>query len=136
MVRRRRSAPTATPSWVENYAYGGHFAWIWTPAGGVQPIGTDSRESFTALDVSDDGKTVIGFTSHNRPFIWRQGKGTFYMLNFLRSRGAVIPDGFRMTTNSVISANGNIIYGWGFNADLLIEMFKVDLKAPAALPRR
>jgi uncharacterized membrane protein len=117
-----------------NYAYGGHFAWIWTPATGVQPIGTDSRESFTALDVSDDGKTVIGFTSHNRPFIWRQGKGTFYMLNFLRSRGAVIPDGFRMTTNSVISANGNIIYGWGFNADLLIEMFKVDLNASAAGP--
>jgi uncharacterized membrane protein len=119
-----------------NYSYLGHFAWIWTPADGVQPIGTDSRENFTALDVSDDGKTVVGFTDHNRPFIWRKGKGAFYFLNFLRSRGAVIPDGFRMIAASLISGDGNIIYGWGYNADLLVEMFKVELNAPAASSQR
>jgi uncharacterized membrane protein len=114
-----------------NYAYGGHFAWIWTPANGVQPIGIETRESFTALDVSDDGKTVIGFTDHKRPFIWYNGRGSF-LRSFLLSRGAVIPDGFRTFVANVISADGNIIYGWGLNGDLLIEMFKVELNAPAA----
>jgi len=119
-----------------NYGYLGHDAWIWHPDTGVQPIGRPSRESFTALDVSDDGQTVVGFTSHSRPFVWREGKGTFYFLNFLRSRGAVVPDGFRMIAASTISADGNIVYGWGFNADFLVEMFKAELKTPAAGPNR
>ncbi len=115
-----------------NYGYLGHDAWIWTHAAGVQPIGRPSRESFTAVDVSDDGKTVVGFTSHSRPFVWRAGKGTFYFLDFLRSRGAVVPDGFRMIAATTISADGNIVYGWGFNADSLVEMFKAELNTPAA----
>lgn len=117
-----------------NYGYLGHDAWIWRPNTGVQPIGRPSRESFTALDVSDDGKTVVGFTSHSRPFVWREGKGAFYFLDFLRSRGAVVPDGFRMVSAGTISADGNIVYGWGFNADLLIEMFKAELNTSAAGP--
>ncbi len=114
-----------------NFGYLGHSAWIWTPANGVQPIGMDGRESFTALDVSDDGKTVIGFTDHKRPFIWHNGKGSF-MRSFVLSRGGVIPDGFRMFVANVISADGNTIYGWGINADSLIEMYKIELNAPAA----
>ena len=124
-----------------NYGYLGHDAWIWTPATGVQPIGLPSRESFTARDVSDDGKTVIGFTTHNRPFTWRAGSvetrhkhGTRYLLDFLRSRGAVVPDGFRMVAANVISADGNIVYGWGFNADLRVEMFKAELDTSATGP--
>jgi uncharacterized membrane protein len=112
-----------------NYGFLGHDAWIWQPATGVQPIGLPSPESFTALDVSDDGRTVVGFTSHNRSFIWRANKGTFYFKNLIRSRGAIVPDGWRLQVASVVSADGNTIYGWGFNPDRLIEMYKVVLKA-------
>jgi hypothetical protein len=45
----------------------------------------------------------------------------------LRSRGAVVPDGWHLIAASLISADGNTIYGWGFNPDNLIEMYKVVL---------
>jgi uncharacterized membrane protein len=118
------------------YAFG-EGAWIWQPEAGVRPILPErifGEGSLTALDVSDDGKIVVGFSTNNRAFIWRKGAGARNLITFLRSRGAVVPDGWHLIAASLISADGNTIYGWGFNPDNLVEMFKVELNAPAARP--
>jgi hypothetical protein len=41
-----------------------------------------------------------------------------------------VPEGWNLNVASLISADGNTIYGWGFNPDGLIEMFKVELNTP------
>ena len=111
-------------------------AWIWRPATGVQLIGKQRTVGYTALDVSDDGKTAVGFTTegdqgrHNRAFLWRDGKGIILLTKFLADHGIVVPEGWNLNVASLISADGTTIYGWGFNPDGLVEMFKVDLNAP------
>jgi hypothetical protein len=55
------------------------------------------------------------------------GKEARDLLMFLKSRGAVVPDGWRLIVANLISADGNIIYGWGLNPDNLVEMYKVVL---------
>ena len=110
-----------------NYGYLNQQAWIWQPNTGVQAIGPINQGSLTALDVSDDGKIVVGFSSNSRAFIWRKGKEARNLITFLKSRGAVVPDGWHLVAASLISADGNTIYGWGFNPDNLIEMYKVVL---------
>ena len=110
-----------------NYSYLNQQAWIWQPDTGVQPIGPIDRGSLTALDVSDDGKIVVGFSTNNHAFVWRKGKGARDLIKFLKYRGAVVLDGWHLIAASLISADGNTIYGWGFNPDNLIEMYKIVL---------
>ena len=111
----------------------GRGAWIWRPATGVQLIGKGRGVGFTALDVSDDGRTAIGFTTegdqgrHNRAFIWRDGKGVILLTKFLADHGIVVPEGWSLNVASLISADGATVYGWGFNPDGLVEMYKVVL---------
>ena len=51
-----------------NYALG-DYAWIWQPQiGGVRPI--SGKGSLTALDVSDDGNVVVGFSSPVRALLF------------------------------------------------------------------
>jgi uncharacterized membrane protein len=113
-----------------NTIVGGRFAfgkdaWIWQPQTGVLPI--SGGGSLIALDVSDDGKVVVGFSNNDRAFIWRKGKEARNLITFLRRRGAVVPDGWQLIAASLISADGNTIYGWGFNPDNRIEMYKAVL---------
>ena len=112
-------------------------AWIWGASTGVTPIGMSTNgESFTALDVSDDGNIVVGFVRKGQflesGFIWRDRKGPFRLDVFVNRRGAVVPAGWNLNVASLISADGKTIYGWGFNPDNLVEMFKIDLNAPSA----
>jgi uncharacterized membrane protein len=108
----------------------GEDAWIWQPQIGVRPIFGEG--SLTALDVSDDGNVVVGFSSFissQSAFICltSKAKEARDLLTFLKSRGAVVPDGWRLIAANLISADGNIIYGWGLNPDNLVEMYKVVL---------
>ena len=108
-------------------------AWIWRPATGVERI-WDRGKSLTLLDVSDDGKTAVGFTregahgGHQRAFIWRDGKGVILLTKYLADHGVVVPEGWDLNVASLISADGTTVYGWGFNPDNLVEMFKVELR--------
>jgi uncharacterized membrane protein len=114
----------------EGYGFGDK-AWVWRPATGVQKIGKRTGVGFTALDVSDDGKTAVGFTTEGRDeraFIWRDGKGVILLTKFLADHGVVVPEGWDLTVASLISSDGGTIYGWGFNPDNLVEMFKVNLR--------
>jgi uncharacterized membrane protein len=125
-----------------NYNWGGVEAWMWRAQSGVVPIGQGTaggnKGHFTALDVSDNGRVVVGYSLKGfstRAFIWRSGSGTAYLDKLLANRGAIVPDGWRLSTASIVSADGNTIYGWGFNPDNLIEMYKVVLDAPADRPQ-
>jgi hypothetical protein len=94
----------------------------------VRPIFGEG--SLTALDVSDDGKVVVGFSSKSAFICFASstvGKEARDLLTFLKSRGAVVPDGWRLIVANLISADGNIVYGWGLNPDNLVEMYKVVL---------
>jgi uncharacterized membrane protein len=120
----------------------GEDAWIWQPQiGGVRPIFGEG--SLTALDVSDDGRVVVGFSSSfpsQSAFICltSKAKEALDLLTFLKSRGVVVPDGWSLSAANLISADGNIIYGWGLNPDNLVEMYKVVLDltpTPTPTPR-
>ncbi|MBA3608898.1 MAG: hypothetical protein H0W43_10400 [Chthoniobacterales bacterium] len=52
----------------------------------------------------------------------------------MKRRGVTVPDGWHLSVANVISADGQTIYGWGFNPNHLIEMYKVVLNAPATSP--
>jgi uncharacterized membrane protein len=117
------------------YAFGPQ-AWIWRDGEGVSPIGRNGGD-WVAVDVSDDGRVVVGLVRRgfsSGAFIWGKGSGASSLVTFITNRGAVVPAGWELTVASLISADGNTIYGWGFNPDGLIEMFKVELNAPAARP--
>jgi uncharacterized membrane protein len=115
----------------------GNSAWIWRPQTGVQPIevfGGGNDAMLTALDVSDNGKKVVGFARKGpktRAFVWVNERGGFFLDTFLANQGVVVPPGWNLNVASLISADGNTIYGWGFNPDDLIEMYKVTLNTPA-----
>lgn len=108
-------------------------AWIWRSATGVERI-NQWRKSLVLLDVSDDGRTAVGFTREGskkrfqRAFLWRDGRGPVLLTKYLADRGVVVPEGWNLSVANVISTDGNTVYGWGFNPDNLVEMFKVELK--------
>ena len=108
-------------------------AWIWHSATGVERI-WERGKSLILLDVSDNGKTAVGFTRegphrrHQRAFLWKDRKGGILLTEYLADRGVVVPEGWDLQVASLISADGTTVYGWGFNPDNLVEMFKVVLK--------
>ena len=118
------------------YDFGHDGAWIWRPGNGCQTDRDEqrTRRSLISLDVSDDGKTAVGFTRRTGlkrtaclPLERRQRR-RFSLTKYLADHGVVVPDGWDLNVASLISADGNTVYGWGFNPDNLIEMFKVELR--------
>ena len=112
-----------------NYGYAGHQAWIWREGENVIPIGRNGADH-VAVDVSDDGGVVVGFVRRgftSDAFIWGKRNGTSSLYSYITNRGAVVPAGWQLSVASLVSPDGRTIYGWGFNPDNLIEMFKVEL---------
>ena len=121
----------------------GSSAWIWRSKQGVQPLGMNATSeqagapvpaapaAYIATDVSDDGRIAVGNVRAgitNRACLWRRGKNqTFFLDDFIKRRGAVVPEGWSLNSASVISADGKTVYGWGINPNGQIEMFKVVL---------
>lgn len=125
-----------------NYDFGSK-AWIWRPNTGVLPLETTAPASdapaspaaYVALDVSDNGKVVVGFVRagfDTRAWIWRRKQGRVIFLDdFIKQRGAIVPEGWSLSSAALVSADGKTVYGWGVNPDNAIEMFKVVLNSPA-----
>ncbi len=119
------------------YANFGHSAWISREGEGVSPLGGGKqgrrKRTYFALDVSNDGQIVVGFIRgghfKERAFLWRDHKGVL-LQDFIVNQGAVVPDGWTLMVSSIISPDGNTIYGWGINPSGSIEMFKVGLNTP------
>ena len=66
--------------------------------------------------------------SRSVPSFGETARGAILLTKYLTDRGAVVPEGWDLTVASLISADGTTVYGWGFNPDNLVEMFKVELK--------
>lgn len=91
----------------------GNQAWRWTANNGIQPIGTLGGPG-VALDLSDNGNVVIGFsgTSNRIPFIWLPETGMVNLNNFMETQGAALGN-FSLFTPTAISGDGTRITGWG-----------------------
>lgn len=86
-------------------------AWRWTAATGVQPIGTLGGVGY-ALDVTDNGNVVIGFSGVRTAFIWMPQLGMVNLDAFITAQGAN-PGKFQLFTPTAISGDGTKITGWG-----------------------
>ena len=109
-------------------------AWIWRPATGVQRIGKGRGSELYCAGCQrrwqNRGRLYQrrGSGRHERAFIWRDGRGVILLTKYLADHGVVVPEGWDLNVASIISADGTTVYGWGFNPDNLVEMFKVELK--------
>jgi hypothetical protein len=107
-------------------------AWVWHADTGVERV-QQRGIGLNLIDVSDDGKTAVGFTregahgGQERALLWREGRGAILLTKYLADTGAIVPEGWRPSVADVISADGRTIYGWGLNPNNLVEMFKVEI---------
>jgi probable HAF family extracellular repeat protein len=107
-------------------------AWVWHAGTGIERV-HQKGVSLNLIDVSDDGKTAVGFTRegangrHERALLWRAGRGAILLTKYLADTGAIVPEGWNPTVADVISADGRTIYGWGLNPNNVVEMFKVEI---------
>lgn len=68
-----------------------------------------------ARDVSDDGKTVIGYVFNDansyNAFIWKEGRGSMLLSDYLAEVGVVVPSGVILDRGKGLSASGLVIAG-------------------------
>jgi probable HAF family extracellular repeat protein len=103
------------------YAGGSH-AYLWTPSG-VTDLGILARNSPTsdlamafATAVSDDGKTVVGFSGFGGDrdaFIWTPSTGMVVLDDYVKAKGITGLDGWILGTANSISRDGKVIAGIG-----------------------
>ncbi len=110
---------------------GGREAWVSREGEGIYPISSPADGDYVPLDLTDDGRMVIGLardpvTGFSRAWVWSQGKGVSMLEDFLRQRRADVPAGWTFNVASVITPDGKTLYGWGVNPQGFIEMFRID----------
>ena len=116
-----------------NYGYGiVQSGWIWQQGKGTTAI-VEGPFRVIPTAVSDDGRTAVGnviVTSggDRRAFVWTEGKGVTYLDDLLKSKGGSLAAGWQIQSLNAMSADGQIIGGWGINPNGEIEGFLVDLK--------
>ena len=70
-----------------------------------------------ALDLTDDGHTIVGFNSFNpiwsAGFIWTLGNGLIDVHDYIASHGVTLPEGFRINSVTAISDDGSYMTGFG-----------------------
>ena len=116
-----------------NYGYGiVQSGWIWQQGKGTTAI-VEGPFRVIPTAVSDDGRTAVGnviVTSggDRRAFVWTEGKGVTFLDDLLKSKGGSLAAGWQIQSLNAMSADGQIIGGWGINPNGEIEGFLVDLK--------
>ena len=92
-------------------------AWRWTAATGVQPIGfVGTMGQAFAFGVSDDGNVVVGASGSGfdrDAVIWTPDSGMVLLADYLAANDVVVPEGWRLSSASAVSADGRTIAGWG-----------------------
>lgn len=92
-------------------------AFRWTPAGGMESLGTLNGGPYSyALGVSGDGRTVVGFSADGaaanvqRGYRWTSASGMQKVEDWLRANGVAVPADRTRTANAV-SADGSVVVG-------------------------
>ncbi|MBL9031965.1 MAG: hypothetical protein JNM80_09690 [Phycisphaerae bacterium] len=88
-----------------------------------------------ARDVSDDGKTVIGYVfndaSSYNAFIWKEGRGSMLLRDYLAEVGVVVPAGVTLSLGKGLSASGLVIFGQCFGTGCPGGAFRAEVPCPA-----
>ena len=99
----------------------GREAFRWTERTGMVGLGvlSSSIES-SALDVSADGRYVVGYSTdtidHQEPFIWDQDNGMRSLTDLLILQGETEVFNLKLISATGISASGHVIVGNAINA--------------------
>ncbi len=127
------------------YAGGGE-AFLWTPSGGMVGLGDLPGGFFSslALDVTADGKTVVGssHTSVTTPpgvapvqaFIWDPVHGMRLLQDVLASEYGLDLSDWILSSPGGISADGQTMFGIGINPSNELQYWAVFLPEPELLP--
>jgi probable HAF family extracellular repeat protein len=111
-------------------------AFRWSRAEGMIGLGDlpGGRFESTALAVSADGSVIVG-SSHSKDgteaFLWTQAAGIRSLRTVLYQLGAHVA-GWELVEATGLSADGNVIVGYGENASGCMEAWRADLDSDAA----
>ena len=90
--------------------------WRWSEETGVELIPTMTF----AFGISADGNTIVGNTGFfddppRAAMIWRKGRGTVLLQDYLAEQGIEVPAGWDLSGGlTAISADRHTLGGWGF----------------------
>lgn len=90
---------------------------LYSDATGFTDLGTLSGWQYQGhpLDVSDDGKVVVGWSGYfmdQFATIWTEDTGMVLLSEYLLDLGATIPAGMNLSIASAVSNDGTVIIGW------------------------
>jgi len=93
-----------------------------------------------ALDLTDDGHTIVGFNSFdpNRStgFIWTLEDGLSDVHVFLADHGVTLPEGFRINSITGISGDGSFMTGFGEDTTFWPHQTRSFLICVKAFPKK
>ena len=95
---------------------------------GTGPQGFFPPQAY-AFAVSDDGNVVVGASGIfpvRHAFIWTPDTGMVWLSDYAAAHGVTIPAGWDLNTADGVSADGQVIAGWGFNGNS-VASFVIDL---------
>jgi uncharacterized membrane protein len=94
----------------------------WDAAGVIEELGVPTADGHiaSAVDMSADGSTIIGFyeaaeTNQMRTFIWSNRAGMRDLAEVMRIHGAAIEPGWYLSQPAACSADGRVIVGSGYH---------------------
>jgi probable HAF family extracellular repeat protein len=123
-ARSEANAVSADGSTVVGQSAVGNTPWEafrWTQAGGIQGIGNlggGLAGGSEALGVSGDGSFVVGMSpsdTGSTAFLWDEAHGMRALAQILIDELGLDLTGWTLTRATDISADGNVIVGWGMN---------------------
>ncbi len=113
-------------------------AFRWTSATGMVGLGDLPGGGFDSMayGTSSDGSVIVGFgTSGNgrEAFVWDAANGMRSVQDVLSSQG-IDMTGWQLTSATAVSADGNIIVGFGTNPSGAAEAWLANLAPQSAVP--
>ncbi|MFN0131082.1 MAG: GC-type dockerin domain-anchored protein, partial [Phycisphaerales bacterium] len=119
----------------ESTPLGGWMLFRWTPGQPVENIpNLAGFFSCFVRGVSYDGKTIVGYgltqLGMYRAFIWKEGRGTMLLTDYLTELGVAMPPGTVLYNAYGVSASGLVIAGEG-NRPGMDFSYRVELPCPA-----
>ncbi|QKK07726.1 MAG: PEP-CTERM sorting domain-containing protein [Planctomycetota bacterium] len=97
----------------------GQRAFRWTAADGMVAIEKihEDQSHQRAYDTSWDGNVIVGelgsSSAGTGPFYWTPEDGTRLLIDVFQDHGVEVPDGWRLSRASGVSADGRTIVGYG-----------------------
>lgn len=104
--------------------------WVRTPGGweeqilGALPGTFPGSGAAICQDRAEDGSIIVGYNTfdgspyNNSGFVWTLNEGMVSAVDFLTSRGVVLPPLFVVDNLTAVSDNGNVIAGFGHQSNV------------------